>query len=70
VLFVGIVSFQGVTGNPNNFFLILRPAFVGMRFCLGYRSRSSWRKSDGLIHLAAILLAPSVSSKKLLADFF
>jgi hypothetical protein len=34
VLFVGIVSFQGVTENPNNFFLTLRPPFFGMRFVL------------------------------------
>jgi hypothetical protein len=26
--------FQGVTENPNNFFLTLRPAFFGMRFVL------------------------------------
>ena len=40
-----------------------------MRFCLGYRSRSSWRKSDGLIHLTAILLAIPVSRKKLSKKF-
>src|SRR3984957_15150479 len=70
VFFGGFWTFQRVTANPNKFFLPRRPPLGDMRCCLGCsRCCGAHVTLDEPIHLRAILLAISVSRKKLSKNF-